>query len=237
MIDIQQLIEYDKCAFLALNGSNSTFWDGFMWIYTSTIIWIPLAMTLLYVIIKNNKLKETLLILVMLALVIFLSDRISSGFFKPFFKRFRPTQDPEIMYLVDIVNGYRGGAYGFISSHAANSFGIFTFISLLLKRRVLTLSLLLWAILNSFSRIYLGVHYTGDILCGSILGCLCGYLIYLLYSYLSKHFNKKSIYKFSDKYTRSAYLISDVNILLSVLYLTFFIIIIVGIISFNYKLL
>lgn len=237
MIDIQQLIELDKHTLLALNGSDSTFWDGFMWIYTSTIIWIPLAIMLLYVIIKNNKLKETFLILIMIALVIFLCDRISSGFFKPYFKRFRPTQDPEIMYLVDIVNGYRGGAYGFISSHAANSFGIFTFVSLLLKRRELTISLFLWAILNSYSRIYLGVHYPGDILCGSILGCLCGYLIYLLYKYLNKYFEKKSFYKFSDKFTRSSYLISDVNILLTVLYLTFFAITIIGFISYNYKLL
>lgn len=237
MINIQQLIEYDKHVFLALNGSNSTFWDGFMWIYTSTIIWIPLAMMLLYVLIKNNKLKETLLILLMIALVIFLCDRISSGFFKPFFKRFRPTQDPEIMYLVDIVNGYRGGAYGFISSHAANSFGIFTFVSLLLKKKELTLSLLLWAILNSYSRIYLGVHFTGDILCGSILGCLCGYLIYLLYRYLSKCFTKKSIYKISNNYTSSGYLISDINILLATLYLIFFVIMIIGITSYYYKLL
>lgn len=237
MIDIQQLIGDDKQALLTLNGSDSIFWDGFMWIYTSTIIWIPLAMMLLYVIIKNNKLKETFLILLMIALVIFLCDRISSGFFKPYFKRFRPTQDPEIMYLVDIVNGYRGGAYGFISSHAANSFGIFTFTSLLLKKRELTISLLLWAILNSYSRIYLGVHYPGDILCGSILGCLCGYLIYLLYKYLDKFLEKKSFYNSSNKYTRSGYLISDVNILLTVLYLTFFTIIIIGIISFNTKLL
>lgn len=237
MINIQQLIEYDKHVFLALNGSNSTFWDGFMWIYTSTIIWIPLAMMLLYVLIKNNKLKETLLILLMIALVIFLCDRISSGFFKSFFKRFRPTQDPEIMYLVDIVNGYRGGAYGFISSHAANSFGIFTFVSLLLKKKELTLSLLLWAILNSYSRIYLGVHFTGDILCGSILGCLCGYLIYLLCRYLSKCFTKKSIYKISDNYTSSGYLISDINILLATLYLIFFVIMIIGITSYYYKLL
>lgn len=237
MIDIQQLIEYDKHVFLALNGSSSTFWDGFMWTYTSTIIWIPLAMMLLYVLIKNNKLKETLLILLMIALVIFLCDRISSGFFKPFFKRFRPTQDPEIMYLVDIVNGYRGGAYGFISSHAANSFGIFTFVSLLLKKKELTLSLLLWAILNSYSRIYLGVHFTGDILCGGIFGCLCGYLIYLLYRYLSNYFSKKSIYKISDNYTPSGYLISDISILLTTLYLTFFAIMIIGIISYYYKLL
>lgn len=234
MISTQQLIEYDKSVLLALNGSSSTFWDSFMWIYTSTIIWIPLAMMLLYVIIKNNKLKETMLILIMIAFVFFLCDRISSGFFKPFFKRFRPTQDPEIMYLVDIVNGYRGGAYGFISSHAANSFGIFTFIALLFNRKEITLSFLLWAILNAYSRIYLGVHFVGDIICGTILGCLCGYLMYLLYKYLSKRLLNKSIYNI-NKYTSSGYLISNINSLLAVLYLTFFIIPIIGMIFYNYK--
>ncbi|MEG2149667.1 MAG: phospholipid phosphatase, partial [Bacteroidaceae bacterium] len=121
MSNIEQLIEYDKEVTLYLNGSNSLFWDGFLWIFTSTVIWIPLALTLLYVIVKNNKLKETLLIITMIALVIFLSDRISSGLFKPYFQRFRPAQDANIMYLIDIVNNYRGGRFGFISSHAANS--------------------------------------------------------------------------------------------------------------------
>ena len=104
MTDIQQLIQYDKSAFLALNGSDSTFWDGFMWVYTSTTVWIPLALVLLYVIIRNNKLKEALLIILLIAITITICDRVSSGVFKPIFKRFRPAQDPEFMYLVDIIH-------------------------------------------------------------------------------------------------------------------------------------
>ena len=115
-MDIQQLISLDKELLLQYNGSDSLFWDGFMWIATNMLTWIPLAIGLLYVIFKNNKWKESLLIIVLLALVITFSDQISSGFCKPYFARFRPTQDPELMYQIDIVNGYRGGIYGFISA-------------------------------------------------------------------------------------------------------------------------
>lgn len=115
-MDIQQYIALDKKLLLNLNGSNSLFWDGFMWVATSTYIWIPTAIILLYIIIKNNKIQETLLTIAMIALVITLADQIASGVCKPYFHRFRPTQDPDIMYIVDIVNGYRGGRFGFISS-------------------------------------------------------------------------------------------------------------------------
>lgn len=112
-MDIQQYIALDKELLLNLNGSNSLFWDGFMWVATSTYIWIPTAIILLYIIIKNNKIQETLLTIAMIALVITLADQIASGVCKPYFHRFRPTQDPDIMYIVDIVNGYRGGAIRF----------------------------------------------------------------------------------------------------------------------------
>ena len=157
-MDIQQYIAADKELLLNLNGSQSLFWDGFMWVATSTIVWVPVAAMLLYIIIKNNKIQEALLTIVMIALVITLADQIASGLCKPFFARFRPTQDPNIMYMVDIVNGYRGGRFGFISSHAANTFAISVFLSLLIKRKSLTFMLLFWAVLNSYSRIYLGAE-------------------------------------------------------------------------------
>lgn len=113
-MDIQQYIAADKELLLNLNGSQSLFWDGFMWVATSTIVWVPVAAMLLYIIIKNNKIQEALLTIVMIALVITLADQIASGLCKPFFARFRPTQDPNIMYMVDIVNGYRGGRFKFI---------------------------------------------------------------------------------------------------------------------------
>lgn len=194
-MDIQQYIAADKELLLNLNGSQSLFWDGFMWVATSTIVWVPVAAMLLYIIIKNNKIQEALLTIIMIALVITLADQIASGLCKPFFARFRPTQDPNIMYMVDIVNEYRGGQFGF----------------------------------NSYSRIYLGVHYPGDILFGTIEGCFIGYLIYLLYKFIQK----KIFYKprcISNQYTASGYLISDINLFYIILISTYFFIIIAGMI-------
>lgn len=228
-MDIQQYIAYDRNLLLDWNGSDSLFWDGFMWVATSTYIWIPLAIVLLYVILKNNKGWEALYTILAFALVITLADQISSGICKPFFHRFRPTQDPEIMYLIDVVNGYRGGRYGFISSHAANTFGVAVFVSLLIRNKWLTFMLVSWAVLNSYSRIYLGVHYPGDILFGTLNGCIVGVIIYLLYRYFHKKFFKPVRYV-SNQYTASGYLITDVYLLLFTYILTCFVIVVWGMI-------
>lgn len=226
-MEIQPYIDFDKELLLKLNGGDSLWMDGFMWVATSTYIWIPLAVILAYVIFRNNRLKESLLILLALAVVITLADQIASGICKPFFERFRPTQDPDLMYNVDIVNGYRGGRYGFISSHAANTFAVAIFVSLLIKDKILSFILLIWALLNSYSRIYLGVHYCGDILFGIIDGCLVGLGIYVLYRMIRKRYFGFNCYV-SNKYTKGGYLKSDVHLLQAAFILTCIIIVLWG---------
>lgn len=228
MIDIQQLIDKDKELLLFLNGSHSLFWDGFMSVVTETKTWIPAAIILLYIIIKNNKLVQSIIILVMLALTITLADQISSSFCKPYFARFRPAQDPEIMYLVSVVNGYRGGLYGFVSSHAANTFAVAVFISLLIRNKWLTIMMIVWAIIPSYSRIYLGVHYPGDILCGALMGGTIAFLVYWLYSYIQKRFFFQVKGYISTQYTSSRYDINDIHILHMALLVTYFYAVVAG---------
>ena len=226
-MNIQQLIGFDQELLLKLNGSNSLFWDGFMWLSTNMLTWIPFAVVLLYVIFKNNKIKEALIIIALLGVVIALADQISSGICKPLFARFRPTQDPELMYQIDIVNGYRGGIYGFISSHAANTFGVAVFLTLIFKSGSLAIILFIWAILNAFSRIYLGVHYPGDILFGTLVGVGAGILIYIIYRKLQNTLLKQANF-ISNQYTSSGYLISDIRLIKTVFYLTLFYVIVRG---------
>lgn len=222
MFNLEQLIEIDKYLLLALNGSDSLFWDGCFTVYTTTIVWIPLAIMLLYVLIKNNNINTFLVLAVVIAMVFVLTDGITSTICKPFFERFRPTRDPELMYIVDVVNGYRCASYGFMSSHAANSFGIAVFAMLLIRNHALSISLIIWAVLNSYSRIYLGVHYPGDIIAGIIVGVVVGVLMYRLFKYLCKKIrNAGNRDWISTQYTKSGYLVSDVHLLLITLYGTF----------------
>lgn len=228
---LQSLIKLDQDLLLSMNGSNSLFWDGIMVVITSTQVWIPMFVVLLYVIAKNNTLKSFLLTIAGIALVILFCDQISSGICKPLFERFRPTQDPYLMYEVDIVNGYRGSRYGFMSSHAANTFGTFVFLSLIFKRKSISIMLGIWAIMSSYSRIYLGAHYLGDILCGCLVGCLTGYLIHLLYFHLNKI--KSKVIQTSSRssvYTKTGYSVSDLNFLLLTILLTYSLIPFIGMI-------
>lgn len=220
MADIQQLIEADKALLLSLNGSDSLFWDGFMWTVTDTRTWIAAMVVLLYVIFKNNRISQGIVITLMVGLCVLLADQFASGLCKPFFARFRPTQDPELMYMVQTVNGYRGGLYGFISSHAANTFAVAMFVSLLVRYLPFTCMMFLWASIPSYSRIYLGVHYPGDILCGAVAGLTVGGLVYLLYAYICRRCFDSPQY-ISTQYTCSGYTREDISILHATLILTY----------------
>lgn len=231
-MDIQRLVDIDKQVMLALNGSDSLYMDGVMKIYTSTAVWIPVALVLLFIVLKNNSPRGSLLAVLAVTLTIVACDQVSSHLIKPLVGRLRPCNDPSIMHFIDTVNGYCSGGYSFTSSHACNSFGIFVIVSMIIRNRALSLSLLLWAVVNSFSRIYLGVHFPGDILCGALLGTAIGIVIYLIYGFVRKKIEYSSV-RITANYTRSGYLVDDVQMMTAAIYATFVFISIYALIYIN----
>jgi len=179
---MEEIIQYDKQLLLMVNGSDSLFMDYLILTLTNAKTWIPLYIGLFYVVLKTNKnVRDVLLILTAAGLCYLLAGAVDDGIVKPLVARWRPTHDPEIGSLVDVVNGYRGGKYGFFSAHAANTFSIAIFFSLLMRQRMLTFFLVGWSLLNCYTRLYLGVHYPGDITVGLLWGGFVGWLVYQLY--------------------------------------------------------
>lgn len=197
---MEEVIHFDQQLLLALNGSDSAWLDQVMLYITKTVTWIPLIAVLLILLLKNRPRREVLLFVVSLTFVILVCDQFASSLCKPLFHRLRPSHEPALEGLVDLVNGRRSGLYGFISSHAANTFGAFTFIALYLRRITLShrlilpskLTILLWACLSSYSRIYLGLHYPGDILFGALVGLLFGAIFYRFMVFLAVRWLKPS---------------------------------------------
>jgi len=161
----------------------------FEWI-SERFSWIPLYLIL--AVLMSFKFKwKFLIILPFVALLIFFADQISVHFFKDVFLRLRPCHNPTIADLVHIVNNHCGGQYGFVSSHAANTFALAVFVGLVLKKHFkwMLCFLIIWAAIVSYSRIYLGVHYPGDILGGALLGALIGFVMWKALCYSNKSFN------------------------------------------------
>lgn len=183
---LEKELAFERDAFFFLNGSDSSYLDSFMWLYSGKVVWLPLAVFIMTVLIYKKNWREYLLIFLSIALVITLCDQFASNVCKPFFSRLRPTHHPDFMDQVKIVFDYRGGKYGFISSHAANAFGFATFMSLLFRYKFFTCSIFTWSILTAYTRIYLGVHFISDIICGMLTGLFLGYLVYIVYRYIRK---------------------------------------------------
>jgi len=179
---MDELIQLDKQLLLAINGSDSLFLDYLIMTLTTAQTWIPLYIALFYVVLKsNNTVKDILLIVGAAALCVLFAGTVDDTIVKPLVARWRPGRDPEIGMLVDTVDGYRGGNYGFFSAHAANTFSIAMFFSLLIRRRFFVMTMIAYSLINCYTRLYLGVHYPGDITVGLIWGALVGYGVYRLH--------------------------------------------------------
>ncbi|MDR2627162.1 MAG: phosphatase PAP2 family protein [Dysgonamonadaceae bacterium] len=175
---LEKILAYERDVFLWLNGGHTPFGDCFMWLYTGKIVWIPLIAGILVILCYKKNWKDCLMVILFIALTITLCDQFASSVCKPLFTRLRPTHHPDFMEHVQTVFGYRGGKYGFISSHTANAFGFSVFTLLLFRYRWYTVAILIWSILMSYSRIYLGVHFISDIVPAAIAGAAFGFLGY-----------------------------------------------------------
>lgn len=178
---MDQLIKWDRDLLVYLNGLHADWLDGTMYLITNTEFWIPLYLVLIFLIFKEKG-KRGWVALLGVAVTILLADQITSSLMKPLFHRLRPSHEPILEGVLHIVNGYRGGLYGFASSHAANTFGIATFIFLFFRARYKWIGLIfLWSVVMTYTRIYLGVHYPGDIIVGGLIGVLSGFAGYWVY--------------------------------------------------------
>ena len=181
------IVQLDHSLFLTINGWHSPLLDFIMFWLSDKYIWIPLYAILLTLLIKENR-RHWWLLLIAIALLVTLTDQISVRLFKDAFLRLRPCHDPSIAGMARVLNGYCGGQYGFISSHAANVFGLAVFVGALLKNQYkwMPWAMIFWAALVSYSRIYLGVHFPGDVLAGAMVGALIGFLVFRLFVLISK---------------------------------------------------
>lgn len=179
----------DSRLFLFLNGLHVGWLDTVMVAITEMWLWIPIYLLLLFMVFKRYG-KQSWWILLGVVLVIVSSDQLSAHLCKPLFHRLRPCFNPELEGLVHLPKGLPGGRYGFVSSHAANTFAVATFLTAALRKQWRWIGWMLysWAFISSYSRIYIGVHYPGDILGGAILGILIGLVIWKVVELILKHY-------------------------------------------------
>lgn len=176
----EKLVELDKHIFLFFNNLHTEWLDQPMFYISSDWFWIPLYLFFVLVLVRHFK-KRAWLPIVAIVLTVAVSDQLST-LIKKTVGRPRPTHDQYIQNQVHTVNGYQGGSFGFVSSHAANTWGLSLFLICVLQLRLRYLFFLCaWASLVSYSRLYLGVHYPADLFFGGLLGIIVAFCVFLTY--------------------------------------------------------
>ena len=212
---LECILSADLSLLRFFNSGNSVYFDALVPMLTSGLTWIPLYIALFYLVVKNHETMAQIGLIVATAVVcVCLAGGIGDFIVKPMVGRLRPCNDPMVKAQLNLVAGTLSESYSFFSSHAANTFSLAMFFSLLVRDRLFAIVMFLWA-----TRLYLGVHYPSDILCGMLYGSFVGVVVYLAFYKLFYKFNIKFQY-ISSQYTASGYAKADIDVVVATLVFT-----------------
>lgn len=219
-MDFSKIQDMDMQVLSLFNGSDNIMLDQMVQILTSGLTWIPLYVMLFFVVMRNNETMGQIALVVGSAIFcVLFADGLVDGIIKQLAERWRPSNDPTFKYMVQVVDDIRPKGYSFCSAHAANTMSLAVFFSLLIRSKMLTITLVIWSLINCWTRLYLGVHYPSDILCGMIIGIIVGILVYLLYYKIYLRISPKINY-ISNQYTSTGYDHDDIDKAIVILMLT-----------------
>lgn len=219
-MDFSKIQDMDMQVLSLFNGSDNIMLDHMVQILTSGLTWIPLYVMLFFVVMRNNETMGQIALVVGSAIFcVLFADGLVDGIIKQLAERWRPSNDPTFKYMVQVVDDIRLKGYSFCSAHAANTMSLAVFFSLLIRSKLLTITLVTWSLINCWTRLYLGVHYPSDILCGMIIGIIVGILVYLLYYKIYLRISPKINY-ISNQYTSTGYDHDDIDKVMVILMFT-----------------
>lgn len=219
-MDFSKIQDMDMQVLSLFNGSDNIMLDQMVQILTSGLTWIPLYVMLFFVVMRNNETMGQIALVVGSAIFcVLFADGLVDGIIKQLAERWRPSNDSTFKYMVQVVDDIRLKGYSFCSAHAANTMSLAVFFSLLIRSKMLTITLVIWSLINCWTRLYLGVHYPSDILCGMIIGIIVGILVYLLYYKIYLRISPKINY-ISNQYTSTGYDHDDIDKAMVILMLT-----------------
>ena len=233
-MDFSGIQDIDLQVLHLLNGSNHLLLDQLVQLLTSGFTWIPLYIMLFIIVIRNNETMGQIVLVVAGALFcVLLADGLADGVIKPLTERVRPVNDPMVRDTLTVLPGMNLKSFSFCSAHAANTMAIAVFFGLLVRSKLLSWTLILWSLVNCWTRLYLGVHYPSDILCGLLLGVVVGVLVYLLYLKMYRRISPKITY-ISNQYTSSGYDHDDIDMVMVVLMFIMVYVLIRGVVMTSY---
>ncbi len=179
---IDYILNLDTTIFLFINGWHPAEWfDQTIYFLTDRWVWIPFYIGLTGYVIYKERNIGALLTIIAIGIAVGFADFMCASVIRPIAERLRPS-NPEnpISMMTQIVNDYRGGRYGFPSCHAANTCALATFFTIYFRRKALAVGLFIWVALQCYTRLYLGVHYPGDILIGLMMGAICASIVFFI---------------------------------------------------------